>query len=333
MKSRQYPRLTVFVTRPIPKPAIVAMQRCANVIVRRKDSIISRAELQRSVKTVDILVPILTDMIDDTVLARARRLRLIANYGAGYNNIDVAAATKRGILVTNTPDVLTDTTAELTMTLMLAVTRRIVETDAIMRSGKYPGWGPLLYLGHGISGKVLGVIGMGRIGTRVAEIAHHGFGMHILYYTKHKERDVEKSLGAKRVTLPTLLKNSDVVTLHVPLLPETHHLIGPQELHRMKPTAFLINTSRGPVVDERALVKALRAGWIAGAALDVYEQEPKMAAGLSHLQNVVIVPHIGSATIETRTAMGMLAARNVIAYIQGRRLPNCVNPSTVHPTV
>lgn len=326
------PRLTIFVTRPIPAAGIAAMKRYGRVIVRTRDSIIPRAELLKQVQRADILVPILTDQIDATVLAQAPRLRLIANYGAGYNNIDIAAATKRGIAVTNTPDVLTDTTAELAMTLMLAVSRRIVETDAIMRAGQYPGWGPLLYLGHGISGKTLGVIGMGRIGSRVAEIAHHGFGMHILYHTKHKERDVEKSLGAKKVTLAALLKRADVVTLHVPLVKATQHFISTAQLKLMKPTAILINTSRGPVVDEAALVRALQNKQIAGAGLDVYEAEPKMTPGLARLSNAVLLPHIGSATIETRTAMAMVVAKNVIAYLQHRPLPNLVNPPVIHRT-
>lgn len=326
------PAPTIFVTRPIPEAGIIAMKRYGHVVVRRTDSIISRAELLREVRSADILVPILTDKIDDALLAQAPRLKLIANYGAGYNNIDVAAATRRGILVTNTPDVLTDTTAELTVALMLAVARRLVETDGIMRHCKYPGWGPLLYLGQGISGKTLGVIGMGRIGSRVAEIAHHGFGMHILYYTKHKERDVEKSLGAQKVTLPTLLRRSDVVTLHVPLLPQTYHLIGRKELHHMKSSALLINTSRGPVVDETALVAALRRQRIAGAGLDVYENEPAMAEGLAQIPSAVLLPHIGSATIETRTAMANVAANNVIAFIHKRHLPNLVNPPVVHDT-
>lgn len=323
---------TIFVTRPIPEAGIAAMKRYGKVIVRRTDSIIPRAELLKSARQADILVPILTDTIDDALLAAAPRLKLIANYGAGYNNIDVAAATRRGVLITNTPGVLTDTTAELTVALMLAVARRLVETDGIMRAGKYPGWGPLLYLGQGISGKTLGVIGMGRIGSRVAEIAHHGFGMHVLYYTKHKERDVEKSLGAQKVTLQTLLRRSDVVTLHVPLLPQTHHLIGRKELGQMKSTAFLINTSRGPVIDEVALTAALKHKKIAGAGLDVYEKEPNMAAGLRAIPSAVLLPHVGSATIETRTAMANVAAKNVIAFIQKRRLPNLVNPPVVHAT-
>lgn len=316
----------VFITRSLPTAAIVAISKYATVRVRKTDSIIPRAELVAGAQYCDILLPILTDKIDDALLAQTPRLKLIANYGAGYNNVDVEAATRRGITVTNTPDVLTETTAELTVALMLAVSRRLVETDKIMRAGKYPGWGPLLYLGHGISGRTLGVIGMGRIGTRVAEIAHHGFGMHILYYTKHKEREVELSLGARKVGLNTLLRQADVVTLHVPLVTQTHHMISQAQLTMMKPSAYLINTSRGSVVDEVALVQALKKQRIAGAGLDVYEHEPAMAPGLNTLSTVVLLPHIGSATIDTRTAMAMVAAKNVIAFIQGRSLPNCVNP-------
>lgn len=320
-------RPIIFVTRPLPTAALATLSKYGTVRLRKRDSIITRQELLMGVRGVDILVPILTDTIDEAVMAAAPGLKLIANYGAGYNNVDVAAATRRGIYVTNTPDVLTETTAELTVALMLAVARRLVETEGIMRAGQYPGWGPLMYLGHGISGKTLGVVGMGRIGTRVAEIAHHGFGMHILYHTKHKEREVELSLGARRVSLSTLLKQSDVITLHVPLVPKTHHLISGPELAIMKSTAYVINTSRGPVVDEVALTKALQRGKIAGAGLDVYEREPQLAPGLAKQWNAVLLPHIGSATIETRTAMAMVAAKNVQAFIHGRRLPNCVNPT------
>lgn len=319
----------VFITRPIPQAGIDLIKKHATVVLRKTDTIIPRAELLQAVRTVDILLPILTDKIDAEVMSAAPNLQMIANYGAGYNNVDVAAATQRDIRVTNTPDVLTDTTAELAVTLMLSVARRIVESDGIMRAGQYPGWGPMLYMGHGISGKTLGVIGMGRIGSRVAEIAHHGFGMHVLYYTKHKERDVEKSLGAQKVTLQTLLKKSDVVTLHVPLVPETHHLMSTKEFKQMKNSAIIINTSRGPVIDEVALVKALRTKEIAGAGLDVYENEPKAAAGLVQLKNIVCLPHIGSATFETREAMAMVAAKNIVDFIHGRHLPNCVNPLSV----
>ncbi|MFA6475112.1 MAG: D-glycerate dehydrogenase [Patescibacteria group bacterium] len=316
--------MKIFITRPIPGSALNIINTLGTVKLRNKDSVISRRELEAGVKDCDILVPILTDKIDDALLSQAPRLKLIANYGAGYNNIDIVAAKKHGVAVTNTPGVLTETTAELTVALMLAVSRRLVETDGIMRAGKYPGWGPMMYLGHGISGKTLGVIGMGRVGTRVAEIAHHGFGMHVLYYTKRKEREVELSLGAKKVSLNTLLKKSDVVSLHVPLLPNTQHLIGKKQLALMKSSAYLINTSRGPVVDEVALVQALKSKQIAGAGLDVYEKEPAMVPGLAKLSNAVLLPHIGSATIDTRTAMAMVVAKNIKAFVRGKKLPNQV---------
>ncbi|MDP3970536.1 MAG: D-glycerate dehydrogenase [bacterium] len=318
-------KLTVFITRPIPKNGIDLIKQYAKVVLRDKDSIITRAELLAGIKNADIIVPILTDKIDAKVLDAAPKLKLIANYGAGYNNIDIPAATERGIMVTNTPGVLTDTTGELAVGLMLAIARRIPETEHIMRAGKYPGWGPLMYLGHEVSGKTLGIIGLGRIGNRVAEIANHGFGMNILYHTQKKERDVERSLGAKKVTLATLLKQSDFVTMHVPLTEETHHMIGKKELKMMKSDAFLINTSRGPVVNEKSLVEALKKNEIAGAALDVYENEPKMAPGLSKLKNALLVPHIGSATIEARSAMAKLAAKNVVAFINKKPLPTLVN--------
>lgn len=328
-KSATSKKPTVFITRPIPQVGIDMIKPLANVILRKTDSVIPRKELLAGARNADILLPILTDTIDTELMDAAPRLKLIANYAAGFNNVDVDAATKRGIIVTNTPEVLTDTTAELAMTLMLAVARRVTETDPIMRAGKYPGWGPLMYLGHEVSGKTLGVIGMGHIGARIAEIAHHGFGMNILYDTHVKVRDVERTLGARKVTLTTLLKQSDFVTLHVPLLKETHHLIGKKELALMKPDAFLINTSRGPVVDEKALVEALKKKIIAGAALDVYEKEPAMAPGLAQLPNTVLVPHIGSATLEARGAMATLAAENIVAYIKKRPLPTVVNPQAV----
>lgn len=328
-KSSANKKPLVFITRPIPQPGIDLIKKYARVKLRKTDSWISRKELLAGVKDADILLPILTDPIDAKVMDAAPNLKLIANYGAGYNNIDVEAATERGIMVTNTPGVLTDTTAESTMALMLSLAHRVAESERVMRDGKYPGWGPMLYLGSQLSGKTLGIVGMGRIGTRVAEMAYHGFGMNILYHTQHKERDVEHTLSAKKVTLPTLLKKSDFVSLHVPLTDGTTHMIGTKELRMMKKEAYLINTARGPVIDEKALVSALKKKTIAGAALDVYENEPKMAPGLAKLHNAVLTPHIASATIETRTAMSMLAAKNVRAFAQRKPLPALVNPEVL----
>ncbi|MFA5994941.1 MAG: D-glycerate dehydrogenase [Patescibacteria group bacterium] len=321
----QLKKPVVFITRPIPQPGIDLIKRYATVILRKTNSAISRKELLAGAKKADILLPILTDKIDEAFLQANPQLKLIANYGAGFNNIDIGACTAQRVPVTNTPGVLTTATAELTFTLILAVARRIVETDAIMRTGKYPGWGPMLYMGYDINGKTLGIVGMGRIGKRVAEIAKYGFNMNIIYYNDRAVTEVDKSLQAKSVTLKQLFKQADFVSLHVPLTPQTHHLIGKKELAIMKPTACLVNTSRGPVIDEQALVSALKNKTIAGAGLDVYEKEPLMAAGLKTLQNTVLLPHIGSATYTTRTAMAMLAAKNIVAFIQGKPLISPVN--------
>lgn len=315
----------VFITRPIPQAGIDIIKKHAIVKLRKTDSVISRKELLAGVKQAEILLPILTDTIDAAVMDAAPKLQFIANYAAGFNNIDIPAATKRGITVTNTPEVLTDTTAELAVTLMLATARRIVESDTIMRAGKYHGWGPLSYLGMQVTGKTLAIIGFGNIGQRVAEMAHRGFDMNIIYVNPHAVPKLERSLHAKKVTLQQALKQADVVSLHVPLLPSTTHLLGAKEFKQMKRTAYLINASRGPVVDELALVRALKRGDIAGAGLDVYEREPKMTPGLKNLSNTVLVPHIGSASIETRTAMAELAANNIVAFIRGKKLLTPVN--------
>jgi glyoxylate reductase len=247
----------------------------------------------------------------------------------GYNNIDVTAATERSILVTNTPGVLTDSTADLTFALILAVARRVVEGDAMMRAGKFPGWGPLYMLGTEVSGATLGLVGPGRIAAAVARRAV-GFGMTLLYHGRRPSPELE-ALGACGVGLDELLSASDFVSLHVPLTDETHHFIDRAALGRMRSTAFLINTARGPVVDEAALVEALRAGRIAGAGLDVYEREPEMAAGLAGCPNAVLLPHLGSATHATRSAMAAMAAENVLAYWRGERPPNLVNPDAWSP--
>lgn len=315
----------VFITRPIPAEGVKLIQQHATVKMRQQDSTISRQALLTGCASADILLPILTDKIDNELLDKNPQLKLIANFGVGYNNIDVVACTTHRVLVTNTPGVLTDATSELTMALLLATARRIVETDALMRAGAYHGWGPMLYMGHGLAGKNLGIIGLGRIGQRVAEIAYKGFNMNILYYSENRLPAAERALHAKSVTLTQLLRQSDFISLHVPLTPRTTHLIGRKELAQMKRTACLINTARGPVVDEPALVAALQKKQIAGAGLDVYEREPDMAPGLKSLKNVVLLPHIGSATFSTRTAMAMLAAKNIVAYIQGKPLVSPVN--------
>jgi glyoxylate reductase len=242
----------------------------------------------------------------------------------GFNNVDVEAASRRGILITNTPGVLTDATADLTWALLLGIARRVAEGDAEMRAGRYKAWGPFYMLGGDVTGATLGLIGPGRIACAVAARAQ-GFRMRILYHGRRPSQEIE-ALGGRGVTSDELLAESDFVSVHVPLTAETHHLINAQALAKMKTTAYLINTSRGPVVDEQALVQTLKAGKIAGAALDVYEREPAMAEGLADCPNALLLPHLGSATHATRAAMSRIAGENVVAVLQGRRPPNLVNP-------
>jgi glyoxylate reductase len=284
-----------------------------------------RSELLEKIVDTEGLLCILQDIIDEELLDRAPKLKMVANIAVGYDNVDVAAATALGIRVSNTPGVLTDATADLAFALILAVARRIVEGDNRTRQGEFKYFAPLLFLGSDVSGKSLGIIGLGNIGKAVARRAR-GFNMPILYYNRRRIPEAEeRELGASYVDVERLLTGSDFVSLHVPLSAETHHLIGKEELARMKPTAFLINASRGPVVDERALVEALKLKRIAGAGLDVYENEPLLTPGLSDLDNVVLLPHTGSATLETRTRMASLAAENLLAGLRGERPPNCLN--------
>ena len=281
----------------------------------------SREELLNGIRGADAAIITLTEQVDDDVLKAASRLKVVANCAVGFNNIAIEAARALGIVVTNTPDVLTDTTADLTWALMLAAARRIVEGDRLVRQGSWSGWDPNQLLGAEVSSKMLGIIGMGRIGRAVARRAV-GFAMPIIYYTR--SAGDESVQGYRRVSLDELLTDADFLTLHVPLTEETHHLIGARELSRMKPTAFLINTARGPVVDEEALVAALQDRRLAGAALDVYEQEPRLHPGLRDLPQVVLLPHLGSATLQTRVKMGMICLENVSAVLAGRQAPNRV---------
>ncbi len=318
----------IFVTRRLPKGAMQVLEENFEVQCNPHDRVLSREELLDSVKEKDGILPLLTDRIDDEVLdAAGSQLKIVANYAVGYNNIDVPACTKRKIPATNTPGVLTDTTADLAMALLLAVARKVVPADAYARAGNYQGWAPLLFLGNDVHHKTLGIMGFGRIGFAVAKRAA-GFDMKILYHDSVRANsDLEKSVGAKFVDKSTLLAESDFVSLHVPLGPETHHFIGAPELEAMKSSAYLINTSRGEVVDEKALVKALQQGRIAGVGLDVFEFEPAIEKELMLMGNVVILPHIASASIETRTKMGLVAAENLISLlIKGQKPPNCINP-------
>jgi glyoxylate reductase len=288
----------------------------------------SRAELLRRVANKDALICLLTEKIDDELLAAAPHLRIAANVAVGFDNIDLDACTRHKVAASNTPGVLDETTADFAWTLLLAVARRLLEGDALARSGHWSGWNLDQLCGADVWGKTLGILGLGRIGQAVARRAS-GFGMRILYNdAKRAPAEVEQRLNAEYVSRDAVLSNADFVTLHVPLLPETRGLIGPIELAQMKSTAFLINTSRGPVVNEAALIDALEKNLIAGAALDVYEREPQIGDGLRR-PNVVLAPHLASASVETRTKMAMIAAENAIALFEGRCPPNLLNPAAL----
>lgn len=317
--------MKVFVTRKIPKSGLSLLEKHFQVKVSKKDRVLTKEEIIKQAQDAEGLLCLLTDTIDKEVLSSLPHLKMIANYAVGFNNVDVSYATKKKIPVSNTPDVLTDTTAELAWALVFAVARRIVEGDSFCRDGKFSGWAPMLLLGQDVSRKTLGIIGAGRIGTAMA-LKSKGFNMDILYVNHQKNEQLETELHAKKTSLSDLLKRSDIVSLHVPLTDETKYMISEDELKEMKESAILINTSRGPVVDENGLLKALKKDWIFGAGLDVYEHEPQIPDELLQLDNVVLLPHIGSATKETRSNMAVMAAENLIAGLNGKHPPNCVNP-------
>jgi len=285
---------------------------------------IPREVLKEKVKDVDGLVVLLTDRIDAEILDNAPRLKIVANYAVGYDNIDVDECTRRGIVVTNTPDVLTDATAELAWALVFAVARKIVEAHRYVEKRLWRGWSPALFLGVELKGKTLGVLGAGRIGQAFA-LKSAGFGMKVVYYNRRPNEVLEKQLGARRVDLDELLQVSDIVSLHLPLTPETYHLIGEREFNLMKPNAIFVNTARGKIVDEKALVKVLKERRIYGAGLDVFEFEPQISEELYELDNVVMLPHIGSATVEARTKMAELVVENLKAFFNGKIPPTVVN--------
>jgi glyoxylate reductase len=286
-----------------------------------------RDELLKRVPGAAALVTDPTVRVDPELLdAAGASLRVVANFAVGYDNVDMAACRERGVIVTNTPDVLTNATAELAVALMLAAARRLGEAERIVRAGRWTGWEPGQLLGRELSGAVVGIVGLGRIGTRVAELLH-GFEVELLYAARSRHPEAERILGAEHSTLEALLERSDFVTLHAPLSPQTHHLIDAQALGRMKPEAILVNTSRGGLVDVAALAEAIRAGRLAGAGIDVYEQEPQVPPELLDLERVVLTPHIGSATATARDAMAKLVAENVIAVLEGRPPPTPVDPA------
>ena len=321
----------IVVTRRIPDPALELLRGAGEVWLSPHDRPLSTEELHEAVAGVDAVVALLHDRVDASLLdAAGAQLRCVANVAVGYDNIDVAAATERGVLITNTPGVLVDATADLAIALLLAVTRRVGEAERVVRSGERWSWDMFFMLGTGLKGKTLGVVGMGAIGQTTARRAR-AFGMDVVYTAPRRApKALEAELeGARHLPLEALLGEADVVTLHCPLTPDTRHLIDERRLKLMRPGAFLINTARGPIVDEAALVAALNTGQIAGAGLDVFEREPDVHPGLLELENVVLLPHLGSATVETRTAMAVLAAENAIAVLEGRRPPTPVNPEVL----
>ena len=316
----------VFVSRIIPDQGLDLVKEFCDADIWEGELPPPRDVLLSKVKDIEGLLCLLTDRVDAELLDNAPNLKVVSNYAVGFDNIDVAECTKRGIPVGNTPGVLTDTTADLTWALLMAAARRIVEGADYVRAGRWKTWGPMLLLGRDVYGATLGIIGLGRIGAAVAKRAR-GFDMRILYYDIRRQEDLEREWGLEYVDLDTLLRESDFVTIHTVLSPETYHLIGEREFQLMKETAVLVNAARGPIVDPEALYKALKEGQIAYAALDVTEPEPiNMDSPLLELDNIIIVPHIGSASYATRGKMAEMAARNLIAGLKGERLPTCVNP-------
>ena len=318
----------VYVTRMIPEAGIELLKETCEVEVNPEDRSLTREELLQNVKGRQGVIGLLTDGIDSKFFDAAAGIKGYANYAVGFDNIDIPEATRRKVPVSNTPDVLTNATAEMAWALLFAVARRVVESDQVMRSGAWNGWGPLQFIGGDVTGKTLGILGAGRIGTAMA-LMSKGFSMKVLYTDSSPDKVnpvLEKELGAKRAGFEDLLEASDFISIHVPLRLETHHLFDAPTFKKMKKTAYLINTARGPVINEAALVEALKEKQIAGAALDVYEFEPKMAEGLAALDNVVTAAHTGSATESARKNMAILAAQNLLAMLSNKRPPTCLNP-------
>lgn len=308
-------RPKVLVSRKIPFKGLSLLREYCEVTVGAEDRMLTRKELLKLIEGKDGVLSMLTDQMDKEVMDAAPDLKVISNYAVGYDNIDITEATRRGISVTNTPDVLTDATADLAWALLMDVARRVTEGDRLNRKGKWKEWAPMFHLGKEVTGSVLGIVGFGRIGRAMVKRAL-GFDMEIVYFSRTRlSPGEEQRLGVRYLSFTDLLQHADFVSLHAPYTKETHHLIGADELSRMKATAYLINTSRGGLIDEKALLTALREGKIAGAGLDVYEMEPQLTPGLEKLENVVLAPHLGSATRETRELMAWRAAKNVLAEL------------------
>ncbi len=320
-------RWPVLVTRRLPKGPMEAIRARTEADVWDDEWVIPRDELIRRVAGKRGAVTLLTERVDDEFCeAAGPELLIVANYAVGFDNIDVPALTKRGVMATNTPEVLTETTADTAWALLMAAARRVPEGDRFLRAGTKWIWGPEMMLGQDIHGKTLGVVGFGRIGQAVAQRGR-GFGMRIVYYDLYRpSEEVERSMGAEYRELDGLLAESDFISIHVALTPDTRHLFSTDQFRAMKPTAVIVNTSRGPVVDEAALAAALRDGELFAAGLDVFEKEPEVHPDLLAQPNAVVIPHLGSATVETRDAMGMLAAENLIAGLEGRKPPTLLNP-------
>ncbi|MBB6062295.1 glyoxylate reductase [Thermosipho japonicus] len=314
--------MKVFITYKIPEPGINLLKEKFDVDVYEGERFLTKQEMMERVKEADAVVTQLRDPVDKEFIDAGKKLKIIANYAVGFNNIDVEYAKQKGIYVTNTPDVLTEATADITWALILAVARKIIPADKFTREGKFEGWKPNLFLGYEIYGKTLGIIGMGRIGKAVARRAM-GFGMKIIYHNRKRAEDDYK-YNAKYVDLETLLKESDYISINAPLTKETYHLLNKERLSLLKKNAILVNTARGPIVDEKALYELLKDRKIAGAGFDVYENEPEITEGLEKLDNVVLLPHIGSATYETREKMSIMVAENIIDALEGKIPRNLV---------
>ncbi|MBI4994803.1 D-glycerate dehydrogenase [Candidatus Peregrinibacteria bacterium] len=321
----------IYITREIPEAGLkILREKFGKFEINKKDRVLTQSELLEKVRLRDAVLCLLTDKIDAGVFAAAGpQCKIFSNYAVGYNNIDVEEASRRGIMITNTPGVLTDATADLAIALLFACARRIAEADKFTRAGNFKGWGPMLMIGQDVTGKTLGIVGAGRIGSNVAVKMARGFGMKILYVDKFKNEKLEREIGATQVDMKTLLGESDFVSVHVTLTPETTHMIGGKEFALMKPTCVFINTARGPVVDEKALVKALKDRRIFAAGIDVFEKEPALEPGLIDLPNVIIPPHIASATLWTRSRMAEMAAKNLIDALEGRMPEFCVNKESI----
>jgi glyoxylate reductase len=316
----------VLVTGRLPEEIMADLQRHYDVIANKEDHPMEHTAIARAIEDREGLLCMLSDTIDGKLMDRAPNLKVIAGMGEGFNHIDLKAATSKGIMVSNTPGANTEAAADLAFGLMLATARRIVEADHRTRAGEFKYWAPLLFLGRMVSGKTLGLVGMGKIGQAMVQRAK-GFAMRVIYFDPRRlDPARERALCIEYADLRTLLKTADFISLHVPLMPDTKHLIGEAEFALMKKTAYLINASRGPIVNEKALVIALRKGQIAGAGIDVYENEPSLSPGLAEIPNAVLTPHIGSATLESRTAMATQAALNLKEGMSGKMLPNIVNP-------